>query len=80
MTVVSTFMIVKNGAALLTLIPAAVAALFSLFMIIEWTFTNMDYERFTKYDAYCLSTNVSNIAAFVISKRGCYGSGNIFRR
>ena len=77
---VAIFMIIKNGAALLTLIPVAVAALFSLFMIIEWTFTNMDYERFTKYDAYCLSTTVSNITAFVISKKGYYGSSNIFRR
>lgn len=79
-TVITIIMIFRNGITPLTLIPVGIAALFSLFLIIEWTVSNMDHEHFTKYDVYCLATNITNIVAFVISRRGYYGSSNIFGR
>lgn len=71
---------IMNNFVFISLIPTIVAALFGLFAVIEWTFFYKDNKHFTKYNVYCLATNITNIVAFVISKKGSYGSMYNLRR
>lgn len=65
---------------LIAVISIALACLIGFFLTMEWTLTNLDSQVYNRYDAVLVSGRIINILAFLISGRGYYGYGNVFRR
>ncbi len=55
-------------------------ALIGFFLTMEWTVTNLDSQIYNRYDAVLVSAKIINILALIVSGRGYFGAGNIFRR